>query len=151
MSFGAGTPHRNFNGQEHSACLSLPTNEREAQIWELLAQGHRSCDRWFLSRTPSPPAWAAPIRSSACGGAPIPLQPSVRHRICLGVSSALGAAQGEAGHSQHPTPAAAPRQRLRPPQPVRGSRGGKGAEIGPVLGARLADCALASTGASSPT
>ncbi|MEJ1279287.1 solute carrier family 6 (neurotransmitter transporter L-proline) member 7 [Cricetulus griseus] len=58
----------------------------------------------------------------------------------LGLTERQGAEEGEAGRSQRPTPAAASRQRLRPPQPVRGSRGGKGAAVGPALGARLAVC-----------
>lgn len=105
----------------------------------------------FCHAPPSPPALAAPIRISACGGARIPPPPSVRHRICLGVSPARRALSRESGRSQRPTPAATSRQRLRPPQPVRGSRGGQrrsGRTSAPP--ASLALCAPASTSASSP-
>lgn len=70
-------PHTGILMDKSTLPASLVTQlmKGEAQRWQSLAQGHTedcSCDRWFLSRTPSPPARAAPIRSSACGGAPIP-------------------------------------------------------------------------------
>lgn len=145
--------------QEHSACVCPhPTNEREAQRRQSLAQGHagdRSCGRWFLSRTPLPTRSGRSNPHLCVRGRahpPAAVCPSSDVSGCLPRRRALSRERQGVRSAPRP-PAAASPQRLRPPQPVRGSRGGKGAAVGPALGARLAGSpprAPASASASSP-